>query len=89
MAGCHGGHGAAGALARWLGQHCRALPVRGAGVRVLDSPADFHRELVALAGRAERRVFLSALYWGEGPLEQQLVRARSPADALCARCGRW
>jgi hypothetical protein len=36
----------------------------------LDSPSDFYALLLAGCGAAERRVTLSSLYFGTGPLER-------------------
>jgi len=60
-----------------LRQQCRGIPVSSSSIRLLSDPTTFHQTLIDLASRTQRRILLSSLYLGTGPLEQQLVQAIS------------
>ncbi|KAH9600019.1 Phospholipase D-like domain [Trypanosoma melophagium] len=56
-----------------LQQTCCALPVRAETVHVLAGPAKFYAELQRRVREAQRRIVMSALYVGDGPLSAQFV----------------
>ena len=50
------------------------LAAKGDLIRCLETPSQFYEYMLERVDRAERRITLSALYWGTGDMEQELVQ---------------
>ncbi|RNF16793.1 putative phosphatidylglycerophosphate synthase [Trypanosoma cruzi] len=71
----------------FLQETCCALPVRAESVRILPSPKRFFEELQKRVHAAKRRIIISALYIGDGPLARQFVACLEDKVAEMARSG--
>jgi hypothetical protein len=60
-----------------------AIPASGSDIEILDTPTQFHEELLRLTERASSRIYLSSLYVGTGPLCTQLVCDMMSAKSFC------
>ncbi|EKF37194.1 phosphatidylglycerophosphate synthase, putative [Trypanosoma cruzi marinkellei] len=71
----------------FLQETCCALPVRAESVHILPSPKHFFEELQKRVHAAKRRIVISALYIGDGPLARQFVACLEEKVVEMARLG--
>ncbi|CAJ0577137.1 unnamed protein product, partial [Mesorhabditis spiculigera] len=57
----------------WFNLDLPAIPVREESIQIINEPSEFYEVLIDETKRAEKRVFWSSLYLGEGQLEKLLV----------------
>ncbi|CAD2222151.1 hypothetical protein ADEAN_000969000 [Angomonas deanei] len=57
----------------FLGQQCCIIPAEARHITILHQPSEFYEQLKAMVTAAERKVMMSALYIGDGPLSRGLM----------------
>ncbi|CAJ0557860.1 unnamed protein product, partial [Mesorhabditis spiculigera] len=57
----------------WFNLDLQAIPVREESIQIINEPSEFYEVLIDETKRAEKSVFWSSLYLGEGQLEKLLV----------------
>ncbi len=56
-----------------LAAHGPAFFFHGADIEVISSPNEFYESLIDMVKTAEKRIVISSLYLGDGPMEMKLV----------------
>lgn len=71
-------------LFRSLARHARVFPLKSERVALLASPTAFYNQLITNVRAATRRITISSLYLGTGPLERALVDEIAAKLRTCA-----
>ncbi|KAL0232894.1 hypothetical protein GEMRC1_011641 [Eukaryota sp. GEM-RC1] len=56
-----------------LSTYCPVIPVNSQNISVLVNPTDFYDSIISHIRNAKHRIFISALYFGTGQLEQTII----------------